>query len=144
MREFLRAYPAEAKLLIVLVLMVAGLSLASPNFLTLGNISSLLNNNAVNVIWATGLLVVLIAGGIDISFAVAASVVQYLCVYAFAAIGGGNWFIGLLFAGTFGIGLGLINAFLIHQFRIISIVVTISTFNAFFGLLLFFSSGRFL
>ena len=144
MREFLRAYPAEAKLLIVLVLMVAGLSLASPNFLTLGNISSLLNNNAVNVIWATGLLVVLIAGGIDISFAVAASVVQYLCVYAFAAIGGGNWFIGLLFAGTFGIGLGLINAFLIHQFRIISIVVTISTFNAFFGLLMFFSSGRFL
>jgi simple sugar transport system permease protein len=86
----------------------------------------------------------LIAGGIDISFAVAASVVQYLCVYAFAAIGGGNWAIGFLFAGCFGLALGLINAFLIHQFRIISIVVTISTFNAFFGLLMFFSSGRFL
>ena len=43
-----------------------------------------------------------------------------------------------------GMVLGLINAFLIHQFRIISIVVTISTFNAFFGLLMFFSSGRFL
>ena len=74
----------------------------------------------------------------------AASVVQYLCVYAFAGIGGGNWAVGFVFAGGFGLALGLINAFLIHQFRIISIVVTISTFNAFFGLLMFFSAGRFL
>jgi len=144
MHSFLRAYPTESKLLVVLVILCTGLSLASPDFLTLVNFTSLLNNNAVNVIWAVGLLVVLIAGGIDISFAVAASVVQYLCVYAFAAIGGGNWVIGFLFAGSFGLVLGLINAFLIHQFRIISIVVTISTFNAFFGLLMFFSSGRFL
>jgi simple sugar transport system permease protein len=144
MHSFLRAYPTEAKLLAVLILICTGLSLASPDFLTLVNVTSLLNNNAVNVIWAVGLLVVLIAGGIDISFAVAASVVQYLCVYAFVAIGGGNWAIGFVFAGGIGLALGLINAFLIHQFRIISIVVTISTFNAFFGLLMFFSSGRFL
>jgi simple sugar transport system permease protein len=144
MHSFLRAYPTESKLLVVLVILCTGLSLASPDFLTLVNFTSLLNNNAVNVIWAVGLLVVLIAGGIDISFAVAASVVQYLCVYAFAGIGGGNWAVGFLIAGSFGLALGLINAFLIHQFRIISIVVTISTFNAFFGLLMFFSSGRFL
>jgi len=144
MLSFLRSYPTESKLLVVLLLLCAGLAVASPDFLTLVNITSLLNNNSVNVIWAVGLLVVLIAGGIDISFAVAASVVQYLCVFAFAAIGGGNWAIGFLFAGMFGLGLGLINAFLIHQFRIISIVVTIATFNAFFGLLMFFSGGRFL
>ncbi len=144
MRDLLRAYPTEAKLLIVLAVMVAGLGVASPEFLTPVNLTSLLNNNAVNVIWAVGLLVVLVAGGIDISFAVAASVVQYLAVYVFAAIGGGNWAIGFLVAGGLGLSLGLVNAFLIHQFRIISIVVTISTFNAFFGLLMFFSSGRFL
>lgn len=144
MRNFLRAYPAEAKLLVVLLLICAFLSIASPQFLTLVNFTSLLNNNAVNVIWAVGLLVVLIAGGIDISFAVAASVVQYIAVFVFVAIGGGNWAVGFLVAGTLGLSLGLINAFLIHQFRIISIVVTISTFNAFFGLLMFFSSGKFL
>lgn len=144
MRSFLRAYPTESKLLMVLVVLCAVLSVASPSFFTLVNLTSLLNNNAVNVIWAVGLLVVLIAGGIDISFAVAASVVQYLCVYAFQALGGANWPLGFLIAGGLGIGLGLINAFLIHQFRIISIVVTIATFNAFFGLLMFFSSGRFL
>lgn len=144
MRSFLRAYPAEAKLLAVLILLFTVLSVASESFLTLVNLSSLLNNNAVNVIWAVGLLVVLIAGGIDISFAVAASVVQYVCVYAFAAIGGGGWISGFIIAGAIGAGLGLINAFLIQRFRIVSIVVTISTFNVFFGLLMFFSSGRFL
>lgn len=144
MLNFIRSYPTEAKLFSVLVLLCVALSVATDSFFTLANFASLLNNNAVNVIWAVGLLVVLIAGGIDISFAVAASVVQYLCVYLFAAIGGGNWAIGLASAAVFGIGLGLINAYLIHKFRIISIVVTISTFNIFFGLLMFFSSGRFL
>ncbi|TYB90778.1 ABC transporter permease [Oceaniovalibus sp. ACAM 378] len=144
MHSFLRNYPTEAKLLAVLVVICAALSSASPSFLTLVNFTDLLNNNAVNVIWAVGLVVVLIAGGIDISFAVAASVVQYLCVFVFGWIGGGNWAIGFVVAGVLGISLGLINAFLIHQFRIISIVVTIATFNAFFGLLMFFSSGRFL
>lgn len=144
MRNLLRAHPTEVRLLIVVTLLCAGLSLASPEFLTLGNLTSLLNNNSVNLIWAVGLLVVLIAGGIDISFAVAASVVQYVGVYFFAAIGGGNWLIGFLFCGMAGVVLGSINAALIHGFKLISIVVTIATFNAFFGLLMFLTDGRFL
>jgi simple sugar transport system permease protein len=85
---------------------------------------------------------VLVAGGIDISFAVAASVVQYLAALFFIEIGGGNWPTGFAVAALIGMGLGFVNAALIHYFRIISIVVTIATFNAFFGLLMFFTSGR--
>jgi simple sugar transport system permease protein len=144
MRSLIRAHPTETRLFAVLVIICLFLSLASKSFLTLGNFASLLNNNAVNVIWAVGLLVVLISGGIDISFAVAASVVQVLCVHIFAAIGGGNWFIGFLVAGGLGMALGFINAGLIHGFSIISIVVTIATFNAFFGLMMFITSGKFL
>ena len=142
MRDLFRTYPVEARLSVVLLLMVLGLSLATDTFLTLGNITSLLNNNAVNLIWAVGLLVVLIAGGIDISFAVAASVVQYVAAQILMGMGGGNWALGFLVAGTLGIGLGLVNALLIHGFRVISIVITIATFNAFFGLLMFFTKGR--
>lgn len=142
MRNFLRHYPAESKLLAVLAVIFITLSLASPEFLTLVNLTALVNNNAVNVIWAVGLLVVLIAGGIDISFAVAASVVQYIAVSLLLQLGGGNWALGFLFCGVIGIALGLINAALIHRFRIISIVVTISTFNAFFGLLMYFTGGK--
>ena len=117
------------------------LSFASDRFFTLGNAFDLLNTSSVNIIFAVGLLVVLIAGGIDISFAVAASVVQYLAVTFLGWIGGGNWVIGLIVAGAIGVALGCINAFLIHQFKIISIVATISTFNIFFGLLMFFTGG---
>ncbi len=142
MRDLLSSYRIEARLAVVLALICVGLSIAAPQFATLPNATSLLNNSAVNLIWAVGLLVVLIAGGIDISFAVASSVVQYLAAKMLMGIGGGNWVLGFLFCGSLGILLGLLNAWLIHGFRIISIVVTIATFNAFFGLLMFFSGGR--
>ena len=76
MRDYLRTHEGELRLFIVLAALTLYLGLASPIFFTAGNLASLLNNNAVNVIWAVGLLVVLIAGGIDISFAVGASVVN--------------------------------------------------------------------
>ena len=131
----------EGWLLLVVVAMVALLGLSTDTFFTLTNFFDLLNSSAVNVIFAVGLLVVLIAGGIDISFAVAASVVQYLVAITVMTLGGGNWIFGLALAAVFGFGLGAINASLIYYFRIISIVVTIATFNLFFGLLMFFTRG---
>src|ERR1700709_1668105 len=105
MREFLRTHEGETRLFVVLALLVGYLGFAAPSFLSAGNFASLMNNNAVNVIWAVGLLVVLISGGIDISFAVAASVVQYLTALSLHAVGGG-WIFGVVFAGGFGIALG--------------------------------------
>lgn len=142
MRNYLFSHTVEVRLSVVLFLMIAGLGLTTDTFLTVANITSLLNNNAVNLIWAGGLLVVLIAGGIDISFAVAASVVQYVAAQCFGILGGANWVLGFVIASLLGLSLGLINAALIHGFRIVSIVITIATFNAFFGLLMFFTKGR--
>ncbi|WP_445682366.1 ABC transporter permease [Radicibacter daui] len=142
MRDYLRTHEGEARILVVLALLMLVLGIASPSFFSASNIASLLNNNAVNVIWAVGLLVVLIAGGIDISFAVGASVVQYLTALVLLWLGGGNWLIGLVCAGVLGILIGSINAALIAGFRIISIIITIATFNALFGLLMFATSGR--
>ena len=127
--------------MVVIALMCLFLALTTDTFLTLVNLFDLLNISAVNVIFAAGLLVVLIAGGIDISFAVAASVVQYLTALTVDHLGGGNWAVGFLVAGFFGFALGAINATLIWRFRIISIVVTIATFNLFFGALMFFTQG---
>ena len=90
------------------------LSLSSTQFFTFANLFNLLNTSSVNLIFAVGLLVVLIAGGIDISFAVAASVVQYVAALALIAVGGGGWVSGLLLAAVLGIALGAINAALIY------------------------------
>ncbi len=131
----------EQWLALVILAMGAGLGALTPGFLGLPNLFDLLNASAVNVIFGVGLLVVLIAGGIDISFAVAASVVQYLTALGVAALGGGGWLAGFGLAAIVGIALGCLNAFLIYRFRIVSIIVTIATFNLFFGLLMFFTGG---
>lgn len=142
MREILRSVGStERWLILVIAVICVGLSLATDTFLTMVNLFDLLNYSAVNVIFAAGLLVVLIAGGIDISFAVAASVVQYVVVTILMQMGGGNWAVGLMLAGLIGFSLGAINAALIYHFRLVSIVVTIATFNLFFGLLMFVTGG---
>src|SRR5438552_4002706 len=141
MPRLFRAHPTETWLAVVLVIMCFGLSMASDKFFTVANLFNLLNTSSTNLIFAVGLLVVLIAGGIDISFAVAASVVQYVVALALPQIGGGDWFTGMALAAIAGIALGAFNAALIYYFRIISIVVTIATFNVYFGLLMFFTRG---
>ncbi|ANF57272.1 ABC transporter permease [Halotalea alkalilenta] len=129
----------------VLALLILGLgvvlSLTTENFLTVQNLFDLLNNQSVNMIFAAGLVVVLIAGGIDISFAVAASVVQYAAMTLLISLGGGNWLFGIALSMAIGTLLGLFNALLIYRFRIVSIIVTIATFNLYFGLLMVFTGG---
>jgi simple sugar transport system permease protein len=131
----------EGLLILVIAVMVIGLSLSTTTFLTLSNLFDLLNQSSVNIIFAVGLLVVLIAGGIDISFAVGASVVQYLTALTVMRLGGGNWALGFIVAACFGFLLGAVNATIIYRFRIVSIVVTIATFNVFFGGLMFLTGG---
>ena len=70
----------ESWLLIVIVAMVIALSLVSPAFLTLRNVQDLITANAFTSILAAGLLVVLISGGIDISFTATATVAQYVAM----------------------------------------------------------------
>ena len=93
MRDYLRTHEGEVRLFVVLAALMLYLGVASPTFFTAGNLASLLNNNAVNVIWAVGLLVVL-SPAASISFAVGASVTQYLT--ALARNRGGNWLLSLV------------------------------------------------
>ena len=132
----------EGILSIIILCMGFFLALTADGFLTVQNFFDLLNNQSVNLIFAAGLLVVLVSGGIDISFSVAASVVQYAAVTVLIQTGGGNWFSGFLVSMMFGAALGLFNAFLIHRLRIVSIIASIGTFNLFFGLLMYLTRGR--
>ena len=68
----------EFWLLIVILALCAGLGVGNGQFLTLQNLFDLLTSYAFVGILALGLLVVLIAGGIDISFTATASVAQYV------------------------------------------------------------------
>src|SRR5260370_35119762 len=63
---------------IIILVMAIFFSARSPGFLTLGNVMDLLESYSVISIMASGLLVVLISGGIDIWFAAIAAVPQFV------------------------------------------------------------------
>ena len=62
----------------VIVIVVMVFSFSSPYFLTLSNAADLIEAYSVTTILAAGVFVVLVSGGIDISFAAVASVTQYI------------------------------------------------------------------
>ena len=128
MLRFRRSH--EFWLLAVILVLCAGLGLANAQFLTMQNLFDLLTSYAFVGILALGLLVVLIAGGIDISFTATASVAQYVALAVTIAYGG-NWFTVFALAVAIGIALGAINAVFIQKLRIPSIIVSVATLNIF-------------
>ncbi len=112
----------------------------SADFLTLGNLYDLVNNYAMLLILACGLFIVLISGGVDISFPAITIIAQYVMVTLLMKVGG-NFLVAFLIAGGVGMVLGLANAVLVNRLRVPSIIITLSTLNIFYGLLLYLSKG---
>ncbi len=116
------------------------LSLFTNDFATIENIYDVVNNYSMLMILACGLFVVLLSGGIDISFPAITIISQYIMVTAI-----GKYDIG--FFGVFavspaiGILLGFINALFVNRLSVPSIIITISTLNIFYGGLLYFTKG---
>jgi simple sugar transport system permease protein len=133
----------ETWLLLVTVTLAAALSIISPAFFTLRNAQDLITANAFTSILAAGLVLVLISGGIDISFTATATVAQYIAMTVANAHNVG-WIGVILIASAAGIALGLVNAVLIHVFRVPSIIATLGTLNAFYGLLVFVTRGNYI
>jgi rhamnose transport system permease protein len=132
----------EALLALVLAIMVAGISLYQPVFLTAGNISDLLTDTSVLFMMAIAQMIVILTRGIDLSVAamlaltgmVSAMLSQYvpdlpLLLYILAAI-------------ATGLILGLVNGGLIAGLGIPPIVVTLGTMAAFRGLIYIVGQGE--
>ena len=131
----------EGLLLLVILLLGALLAVLSPYFLTLSNLVDLIESYSVTTVLALGVFVVLVAGGIDISFAATASVAQY--VTAYVATAWGLPAVPCILLGLLvGLGLGCLNAALIHYLRVTSIIITIATMSVYFALLMWVTGGK--
>lgn len=108
------------------ILLIVIFGLAEPgNFLSLDNLKSILNNNAILAIIALGLTVVLLTGEFDLSVAAAASFGGAVGAVMVANEGMSTW---VAFAAVIGIGLliGLANGFLVTYFNIPALIVTLA------------------
>lgn len=131
----------EAWLALAILVLAAAWTALTPYFLTAANLVDLVESYSVTAILAMGLFVVLVSGGIDISFAATASVAQYVAAYAAARLGLPA-IVCLPLGLLVGVALGLLNALLIHTVRITSIIVTIATMSVYFALLMYFTGGK--
>jgi simple sugar transport system permease protein len=130
----------EFWLLAGILVVAVVLSVMTDTFLTLENLFDLLTENAYVGILCAGLMVVLISGGIDISFTATASVAQYIALTVANAFPIG-WLGVFLVACAVGTTLGTVNAVVIYRFRMVAIIATIALLNVYFGLLIVFSGG---
>jgi simple sugar transport system permease protein len=129
--------------LLVLLIVVIGIvfTLLNPKFATIGNLLDLIKSYSFFGILSVGVLVVLLSGGIDISFTAIAQVAEYISVSWILAYGGnlGSAFLVACCTGTI---LGLFNGLLIHFIRIPPIITTIGTLNLYYGVLYVLSAGQ--
>ena len=91
----------EFWLALLIVVLFVGLAWCSDEFLTFGNLYDLANNYAMLTILACGLFVVLISGGIDISFPAMTIIAQYGMVLLLQKMGG-NFAVAFALAGGIG------------------------------------------
>ena len=120
-RHLLRNY-ATAMLLLALVVLF---SLASPQFLTLGNIQSLLLVQTIVTLMTFGVMFPLIVGEFDLSVG---NLIGFLAILgAYLAGRGNDWPVVAAAMVATGVIVGLINGLLTQAARISSFIATLAT-----------------
>lgn len=132
----------EFYLFLVVVVISTIISLQNRNFITLENFFDVIRSYSFLGILAMGVLVVLISGGIDLSFTAMATIAQYTMAVVLLRNPELNAAVALLIPLVIGTVLGSINAVLITLLDAPSIIITISTMNIYFGVLQLFSHGK--
>jgi simple sugar transport system permease protein len=132
----LRKNETLVALTIIVLSLVIGI--INPVFFTVGNLFDLLRSATVMGIFAMGVLIVIISGGIDVSFTAIAIFAMYSTVRILNAnMPDAPIWIAFVISAVIGLGLGLINAFFISRFKLPTLIVTLATLSMYRGLLLF-------
>jgi ribose transport system permease protein len=114
------------------------LSIASPNFLTSTNLSSVVRQTAVINIMALGMTVIIIAGGIDLSVGSILALSGLLGAMTMEKYGIG-W--GIVAGMLVGMLCGFANGLMITSLRISPFIVTLGTMGIYRGFALIISKG---
>ncbi len=130
-RAFLRSH--EFVLLAILIAYSILVNIVSgAAFFTAENIFDILKSSSIMGTMAIGVFVVMLSGGIDLSFPAIATVSMYVTVRILERLPG-NLPLAFLFAAVLGAAFGCINAFLIYRFKIPTLIVTLGTVSIFHG-----------
>lgn len=133
----LRGPNNEGLLVGVIIVIVVAMALASPAFFTPSTFFALVRSSMVPLIFALGVLLVLISGGIDVSFPAIAIFAAYATVKWLLESGlDPGPVVVFAIAMTIGGLLGLLNGVVIAKFRLSTLIVTLGTQSIFKGVLI--------
>lgn len=111
----------------ILLLAMVLIGTINPAFWQLDNLFSLMRSNVIIGIMALGVLLVLISGGIDVSFPAFAVASMYLTIKGMLALGYNGVVLPLAAATMMGLAFGAVNGFFVYKFRMIPLIVTLGT-----------------
>ena len=121
---------------VTLIVMCTIIELINKSFLTPVNLTSLLRQTTVNGIMAFGLMLGIIAGGIDVSFPAIAVCSMFITQKYMESINYDGLLVWpILMAVTIGTILGFINGVIITKYKLPAFIVTLGTSSLFYGLL---------
>jgi ribose transport system permease protein len=123
-----------------LVVLVAVFTIATPTFLTIGNIEAMLVAAAILVVLAVGQTFVIATAGIDLS--VASTMTLGAVVLGWASTRGSNIAVACVLAVLASGVVGLANGLLVAKGRITDFIVTLGTLSAAAGAALIISDGK--
>jgi ribose transport system permease protein len=121
------------------VLLWIVLTIASPYFLTAGNIFNIMRQVSVDAIIAYGQLFTIITAGIDLSVGSVAGLTGV--AFAMMLAGGTNVLLAVLLALLLGLVIGVVNGFAIDKLGIPAFIVTLAGLQGFRGLTMLISGG---
>jgi simple sugar transport system permease protein len=125
--DILEARPELFTLLLVIATSVTVI-IANPDFLQMSNLVDILRASVVRGLFAMGVLVVLAAGGIDVSFTAIAAFVMYVLTMFIINVAPDMPLAAILvLSAAGGAGLGAFNGLLVHKLGAPSLIVTIGT-----------------
>ncbi len=122
-----------------LILLFVALWIASPNFLTATNLSSVVRQTAVINIMALGMTIIIISGGIDLSVGSILGLAGLFGTMAMEA--GAPIVLGVGVGLVTGLVCGFLNGLMITQLKIAPFIVTLGTLGIYRGAALIVSNG---
>ena len=119
------------------------IGLINPAFFSIGTLFDVIRNQTVYILLALALLPVVILGGFDISFAAIAAFATYPAILILTHYGyeGGIWLFYLLAMG-FGLAAGMLNGWLIWNFKLAIFDFSLGMSSVIFGLLALSAGSR--
>jgi simple sugar transport system permease protein len=121
---------------IVVLSLVVGI--AAPEFWSLSTLLNVVGASIDDTVFALGVLIILISGGIDVSFMAIGAFAAYSTVAAVRSgdLGSASVIVPFAIAAGIGLGLGLLNALVVAGLRLPTLIATLGTQGIIRGVLL--------